>query len=125
MNVCPITVKPGTINGKLKTGNLTLDSVKLSWLPPLDDGGSPITRYVLEVRQQGSRDWNTLIELPKTVNEFTVKDLIEGEEYSFRVSAENSVGQGKPVEVDAPIKPERKPGMFCLSKGPVNHKLFA
>ena len=116
MNVCLFTVKPGTINGKLKTGNLTLDSVKLSWLPPLDDGGSPITRYVLEVRQQGSPDWNTLIELPKTVNEFTVKDLIEGEEYSFRVSAENSVGQGKPVEVDAPVKPERKPGMFCKFK---------
>ena len=106
-----IVVKPGTINGKLRTSNLTLDSVKLSWLPPMDDGGSPITRYVLESRDQGSRDWKILAELPKAVNEFTVKDLVEGEEYSFRISAENSVGRGKPVDADMTVRPERKPGL--------------
>ena len=93
-----------------------MDSVKLSWLPPMDDGGSPITRYVIELREQGSRDWNTLIELPKSVNEFVVKDLVEGEEYNFRISAENSVGQGKPVEADTTVKPERKPGWLMMTE---------
>ena len=83
----------------------------MSWLPPMDDGGSPITRYVLESRDQGSRDWKILAELPKAVNEFTVKDLVEGEEYNFRISAENSVGRGKPVDADMTVRPERKPGL--------------
>ena len=93
-----------------------MDSVKLSWLPPMDDGGSPITRYVIELREQGSGDWNTLIELPKSVNEFVVKDLVEGEEYNFRISAENSVGRGKPVEADTTVKPERKPGWLMMTE---------
>ena len=75
----------------------------------MDDGGSPITHYILETREPGSRDWNTIAELPKSADHFVVKDLVEGEEYDFRITAENKVGRSKPVEADATVKPERKP----------------
>jgi titin len=82
----------------------------LSWQPPLDDGGSPITRYILESRDTGSRDWKPLTDLPAKNNEYVVKDLVEGEEYEFRIMAENSVGRSKPVEIDSPVKPYRDLG---------------
>ena len=76
----------------------------------MDDGGSPVTHYILETREPGSRDWNTIAELPKSADHFVVKDLVEGEEYDFRITAENKVGRSKPVEADVTVKPERKPG---------------
>lgn len=103
--------KPDAISGKLRTSNLGQDSVTLSWQPPLNDGGSPITRYVLESRDTGSKDWKPLTDVPAKNNEYIVKDLVEGEEYDFRIMAENSVGRSKPVQTDAPVKPYRDLGM--------------
>lgn len=105
-----ITAKPDAINGKLHTSDLGQDSVTLSWSPPLDDGGSPITRYILESRDTGSRDWKPLAEVPARSNEYRVKDLVEGEEYRFRIMAENNVGRSKPVDTETAIKPYRELG---------------
>lgn len=34
--------------GPLEVSDITPETCSLSWKPPLDDGGSPITNYVLE-----------------------------------------------------------------------------
>ena len=49
-------------------------------------------------------------EIPDT--EFTVKGLVEGKPYEFRVAAVNEAGPGKYAETDDAIKPEAPPCMF-------------
>lgn len=87
-------------------------SASLTWSPPEDDGGSPITNYNVEYRRAGSRAWtkaNENIALPDC--SFTVKGLQEGAEFEFRVSADNRAGTGDASEPTQPIKIEKPKGM--------------
>lgn len=40
--------KPSPPVGPLDVSDITPDTCSLSWKPPLDDGGSPITNYIVE-----------------------------------------------------------------------------
>ena len=42
--------------------------------------------------------------VPANVNEFRVPKLKEGEEYNFRVRAENELGPGEALDSDRPTK---------------------
>jgi hypothetical protein len=76
---------------------LTQESVTLSWSPPLDNGGSEITGYVIEMTEYGVDSWKAIPGFcPKT--NFTVKGLHDGKRYVFRVRAENIYGTGEPLE---------------------------
>ncbi len=35
------------------------DSISLSWAPPRDDGNSPITNYIVEMKKKGDFTWTT------------------------------------------------------------------
>ena len=78
------------------------DHCTVAWQPPVEDGGTPIIGYHLERAMAGSSRWlkvNKEIIVELTCTE---KDLIEGNEYQYRVIAENKVGVGPPSE---PCKP--------------------
>ncbi len=68
--------------------------VALSWTAPTADGGSPITDYVVEVYGDGS--WSTFSDGTSTTTSTTVTALTNGTEYTFRVSARNSIGDSSP-----------------------------
>lgn len=79
----------------------------VSWEPPLDNGGSPITGYWLEKREVGGVYWGRVNRAPVTKPavkglEFNVLRLIEGVEYQFRVMAINAAGVGPPSEPSDP-----------------------
>lgn len=40
--------KPSPPEGPLEITDMTPETCSLAWKPPLDDGGSPITNYIVE-----------------------------------------------------------------------------
>ncbi|XP_034725244.1 immunoglobulin-like and fibronectin type III domain-containing protein 1 isoform X3 [Etheostoma cragini] len=72
--------------------------IRLTWTPPEDDRGVPIIGYQLEKRKKDTNQWialNAANEPIEDVN-YAVKDVTEGAEYEFRVSAINESGSGDP-----------------------------
>jgi len=73
----------------------TVNSVKIAWHPPDDDGGSPIMGYVLQARASNSSDWIEKIELTDPdITTAKVTDLKERTSYEFRIMARNDRGNG-------------------------------
>ncbi|KAK7118676.1 hypothetical protein R3I94_022238 [Phoxinus phoxinus] len=83
--------------------------VTLSWFTPLNDGGSPIIGYRVEMRLVDSVLWLPCHTEPVCNTEFLVENLIPGAGYRFRVAAINRAGIGEPVQLpqtvtlDAPV----------------------
>jgi hypothetical protein len=73
--------------------------VTLTWLPPLDDGGAPITDYKVQYRKVGLLTWVTFPDGGGNATTATVKPLANGTAYQFRVKAKNSAGLGTPSNV--------------------------
>ena len=78
------------------------DHCQLSWLPPTDDGGSDVIGYRIERRLVSGSCWLSASKDLCDVTKAEVTDLVEGNEYEFRVSAENKVGQGPPSDPTSP-----------------------
>ncbi|KAJ8360424.1 hypothetical protein SKAU_G00169490 [Synaphobranchus kaupii] len=74
------------------------DCINLSWVAPTNTGGTAIVGYNLEKRKMGSNIWSLVNpdEEPIKEKKHAVKDVIEGMEYEFRVSAINFSGSGEP-----------------------------
>lgn len=79
------------------------DHVDLKWTPPLNDGGSPITAYVIEKREKGSPKWIKAAEVPGSKTDATVPHLDENTEYEFRVRAVNAAGPGEPSKASKSV----------------------
>lgn len=74
------------------------DFVELQWNRPEEDGGSPITGYVIEKRDKYSPIWEKCAEIDGDTNRGRVDDLVEGTPYEFRVRAVNKAGPGEASE---------------------------
>lgn len=68
--------------------------VTLSWTPPTDTGGSPITDYRIESSADSGKTWQTFNDGVSTTASAKVTGLVAGTSYVFRVSAVNAVGAG-------------------------------
>ncbi|XP_049301024.1 twitchin isoform X5 [Anopheles funestus] len=86
------------------------DFVKLAWQPPVSDGGSPITGYVVEVKDKYG-EWERKMTVPAEATSANVPDLLEGQKYEFRVRAVNDAGPSDPSNATPPIicKPRNQP----------------
>ena len=70
----------------------------MKWNPPKDNGGAPIHNYVIEKFDEERGTWARVGSANEMATEFVVPNLNEGQEYKFRVSAENVHGHGEPAE---------------------------
>ena len=81
----------------------------LTWQPPLTDGESPISQYIVE-RQDvttsaaAGAGWTRVDRLRPHVYTYTVPHLVDGHRYLYRVIAENEHGRGPPLETRNPVE---------------------
>ena len=92
----------------LKVTSVTETSVGLSWEEPNDDGGSPISGYVLEKRETNKRSWSK-VDFTEAM-EYTVEKLTEKNEYFFRVAAQNDVGVSEFTELKQAVMAKSQHG---------------
>lgn len=74
-------------------------SCKIKFSSPKDDGGSPISKYIIE-RQDLSKkqSWEPIAELsPKDPCEKAIEDLVPKKQYRFRIRAVNDIGSSDPA----------------------------
>lgn len=97
---------PAAPEGPLVVSNINKTSASLSWKASPSDGGSPITGYVVEMRESWKTTYSRVERVPADQMTYDLTRLKEGQEYFVRVLAENKVGQSKPLEADKGFKPE-------------------
>jgi titin len=73
----------------------------LKWEVPEDDGGSPITGYIVEKKEVSRRTWQEAGKVTELTQQIT--KLQENNQYLFRVFAENINGVSEPVEIPEPV----------------------
>jgi len=80
-----------------------VDYVTLSWIAPEHDRDSPILGYVVEKRDSMMNMWSQAAKVDKDTLNIKVTNLFEGQNYLFRVAAENQCGRGAYVELAKPV----------------------
>jgi hypothetical protein len=87
---------PATVPGTVPSVDVVVgdSTATLDWTPPLADGGSAITDYVVAYRPAGGA-WEFLPPVEDGLLSRDVPNLVNGTRYAFRVAAENRMGQGQ------------------------------
>ena len=80
------------------------ERVTLNWTAPASNGGAPITDY--EYEQNGSGAWTST---GGTATDYTVRNLTNGQPYTFKVRAVNRVGAGAASAASPSVMPAREP----------------
>nr|XP_046249157.1 titin-like [Scatophagus argus] len=87
----------------LRVVNVSKSAMVIAWSRPDSDGGSPITGYHVECKDQSSILWTKLNKSPVTENQFKITSVEEGLIYEFRVCAENMAGVGPCSKASEPV----------------------
>jgi len=89
---------PSAPPGRPKVSKVTSTSCHLEWDAPTDDGGSPVTSYIVDKLICGSEgddgeggQWQTVGR--SYVRHMIVWELVAGRQYQFHVAAENMFGR--------------------------------
>ena len=69
------------------------NAVRLTWTAPANNGGSPITDYVIQYSADGGITWSTYSHIASTSTTVTIPFLTPTT-YTFRVAAINAIGTG-------------------------------
>lgn len=74
-------------------------SVRLTWSPPADDGGAPVSGYLVEVSADDGATWAPVDASAVQGTTASVVDLVNSHLYRFRVAALDETGTGLWSEV--------------------------
>jgi titin len=85
-------------------GTPALSQVTLSWVAPVNNGGSPITDYLVAYSTNGST-WSVFSDGTSTATSATVTGLTNGVPYYFRVAAANAGGAGAYATLASTVTP--------------------
>ena len=116
------TVVPPTAPGAPDTPTITPGAGELTvtWTAPEDDGGAPITGYLIEYSTDGGETW---VPWPHTTTATTtvIGGLTGGRDHQVRVTATNTAGGGEPspTATAAPTSaPPDRPATPTITPGP-------
>ncbi|EEC19998.1 titin, putative [Ixodes scapularis] len=96
-----ITGEPEPPEGQPVVTSVDWNSCTLSWNPSANDGGSPVSSYIIERRQMNNELWMKATTAHQ--EHCTVYGLIEGGQYAFRVRAVTVYGTSKPSQSSEPV----------------------
>lgn len=97
--VCFSTDRPSPPVGPVIFDEVHKDHFVITWKPPLDDGGSPITNYIIE-KKDAHRDLWMPVTSASVKTTCKVPKLLEGRDYIVRIYAENLYGISDPLISD-------------------------
>uniref|UniRef100_A0A8C5FG69 Fibronectin type-III domain-containing protein n=1 Tax=Gadus morhua TaxID=8049 RepID=A0A8C5FG69_GADMO len=87
----------------IHVANASKSVMLVEWSQPESDGGSPVTGYHIEYKDQSSILWIKLNRIPLTENQLKVTSIQESLIYEFRVCAENMAGVGPCSKASEPV----------------------
>ena len=107
------TDKPSKPNN-LHVIEVLKDQIVLAWEPPTSLGNCPLKGYVIEKRDAKRNTWMPVQNVDSATVTFAVQKLLEGNEYFFRVAAENEIGVGEAAELFDGIVAKSPYGESCF-----------
>lgn len=116
--------KPSAPESPLEASDITGESLTLKWEPSKKDGGSPITGYVIEMRETWKSKCRPCGKTQPDDLTFKVAGLKDGDEYFFRVCAENVAGQSEFLEIKKPVKVETPKSELLIIKSIISDMLI-
>lgn len=103
--------KPGPPED-VRVKDTTANSANLKWSTPHNEGGSEVIGYVIEKRENNRRAWQNVGNTDE--RELSVDKLIEGNQYHFRLAAQNVVGVGEYAELGQVVVCKSQYCKFCF-----------
>ena len=88
---------PSPPQGPLDISDITPENCTLAWKPPSDDGGSPITNYVVERMDVASGMWTKACVFVRGCH-YEACGLELNKQYKFRIRAVNQYGVSEPLD---------------------------
>ena len=111
--LCTLYTGPPTApEGPIRVIRVTRNMLAIHWQPPIDNGGSPIERYIIQQREADRSHWSQAGQCPTDVTAFCVTGLAENQLYYFRIMAQNAYGLSMALEFDKPVIPKRVFGEY-------------
>jgi predicted phage tail protein len=101
--LCDFADKPGKPEGPLEVSDVHKEGCKLKWSKPKDDGGLPLSSYIVEKMDVTTGRWVPAGIVDPEKTEHTITGLEPGHKYEFRVKAVNEEGESEPLQTDIPI----------------------
>ncbi|XP_033934085.1 titin-like [Pseudochaenichthys georgianus] len=87
----------------LKVSDVTRGTCRFTWKAPESDGGERVKSYFIEKKAVNGKAW-TKVNPACAAQSLVIPDLINGQEYIFRIRAENRFGFGPLAETELPTK---------------------
>ena len=124
------TVTPPTVPGAPAIGAATAGnaSATVRWTPPANNGGSPVTGYLVRVLDSTGTQVGALRPAAAAAASLAVTGLANGSAYRFQVAAVNAAGTGPGSALSAPVTPATVPGAPVIgtaAPGPAGGALTA
>lgn len=87
--------RPSPPQGPLEVSGMTATSFTLNWQPSASDGGSPITEYIVEIKETTEKEFKKYGST-KGDTFIGVNYLLKDHGYNFKIYAKNAIGISEP-----------------------------
>ncbi|XP_062329492.1 immunoglobulin-like and fibronectin type III domain-containing protein 1 [Osmerus eperlanus] len=112
--------KPTPPQGPVDILESAITSVEFKWKPPKDNGGCPVTNYLLERQQVGRNKWTTLGAIPGDLPRYRDSELGPGRRYCYHIRAQNAEGISDFLETE-----DIQAGVLCYPGSPSAPKVVS